>query len=126
MAQGGAAADLSIGPTWVGRALDGSGDWRVRARAPYLLGLLMLFDSWDSIVIAYALPVMIGEWSLSALSAGTLVSVGYGGQFLGAMMFGCVAERFGRLPVLRWLVAIMTTTALGSCCEEGGAALRRP
>jgi len=111
MAGGVAAADVNVSPNWVGRALDGEGDWKVRSRAPYLIGLLMLFDSWDSIVIAYALPLIIKEWSLSALSAGTLVSAGYGGQFLGAIMFGSVAERYGRLPVLRWLVAIMSVLA---------------
>lgn len=111
---GAGAAEVNTGPNWVGRALDGAGDWKIRSLAPYLLGLLMLFDSWDSIVIAYALPVIIGEWKLSALAAGTLVSVGYGGQFLGALMFGFVAERFGRLPVLRWLVAIMSVLA-GAC-----------
>jgi putative MFS transporter len=111
---GGVAADVETGPNWVGRALDGGGEWKVRSVAPYLLGLLMLFDSWDSIVIAYALPVIIAEWKLSALAAGALVSAGYGGQFLGAIFFGTVAERYGRLPVLRWLVAIMSVLA-GAC-----------
>lgn len=113
MAAGG-AADVETGPNWVGRALDAPGEWRTRTIAPHLLGLLMLFDSWDSIVIAFALPVLISEWSLSGLAAGTLVSAGYGGQFVGAILFGSFAERFGRLPVLRWLVAIMSVLA-GLC-----------
>ncbi len=113
MAEGGAAA-IGSGATWVGRALDGTGDWKIRTRAPFLLGLLMLFDSWDSIVIAYALPSIMAEWTLSPLAAGTLISAGYGGQLIGAMLFGTVAERWGRLPVLRWLVAIMSVLA-GVC-----------
>ena len=113
MAQGG-AAEIGTGATWVGRALDGSGAWTIRTRAPFLLGLLMLFDSWDSIVIAYALPRIIAEWTLSPLAAGSLISAGYGGQLIGAMVFGTVAERYGRLPVLRWLVAIMSVLA-GVC-----------
>ncbi|MBT2187833.1 MFS transporter [Sphingobium nicotianae] len=110
----GRAADIGTGPSWVGQALDGTGDWKVRTRAPFLLGLLMLFDSWDSIVIAYALPVIIADWTLSPLAAGSLISAGYGGQLVGAIFFGSVAERYGRLPILRWLVAIMSVLA-GFC-----------
>ncbi len=112
MAQGGAVADGNAGPSWVALALNGSGDWRLRDKAPYLLGLLMLFDSWDSVVIAYTLPSIIAEWGLSALQAGWLISAGYGGQFLGAIFFGTVAERRGRLPVLRPLVVAMSLLAI--------------
>jgi putative MFS transporter len=72
----------------------------------------MLFDSWDSVVIAYTLPVLIGEWKLSALQSGWLISAGYLGQFLGAIVFGSLAERFGRLPILKLLVAVMSFLAI--------------
>jgi MFS transporter, putative metabolite:H+ symporter len=71
-----------------------------------------LFDSWDSVVIAFTLPVLVGEWKLSALQAGWLISAGYGGQFLGALIFGSLAERFGRLPILKWLVLVMSLLAV--------------
>src|SRR5690606_27692126 len=98
--------------SWVGETLDGSGSWALRARAPWLIGLLMLFDSWDSIVIAFTLPVISAEWSLSPLQSGWLISAGYGGQFLGAITFGSMAERYGRLPVLRLLVVVMSVLAV--------------
>ena len=81
-------------------------------KAPWLLGVLMLFDSWDSVVIAYTLPVLLGQWGLSALQAGWLASAGYAGQFLGAIIFGSLAERHGRLPVLKALVLVMCLLAL--------------
>jgi MFS transporter, putative metabolite:H+ symporter len=98
--------------SWVGDTLDGAGAWSLRSRAPWLLGLLMLFDSWDSVVIAYVLPVLNGEWHLSALQTGWMVSAGYAGQFVGAIVFGSLAERCGRLPVLRWLVLLMSLLAV--------------
>ena len=98
--------------SWVGETLDGTGSWALRARAPWLIGLLMLFDSWDSIVIAFTLPVISAEWSLSPLQSGWLISAGYGGQFLGAITFGSMAERYGRLPVLRLLVLVMSVLAV--------------
>lgn len=105
--------------SWVGDTLDGTGSWSLRSKAPYILGFIMLFDSWDSIVIAFTLPVLIGEWGLSAQESGWLISAGYGAQFLGALTFGMVAERYGRLPVLRMLVLIMSLLALA--CSMAGS-----
>lgn len=97
---------------WVGDVLDQPGNWRIRNRIPYLLGFMMLFDSWDSVVIAYTLPSIIAEWQLSAIASGSLISAGYGGQFVGALLFGAVAERYGRLPVLRPLIVVMSLLAI--------------
>jgi putative MFS transporter len=105
-------ADAPATSSWVGETLDGGGSWSLRAKAPWLIGLLMLFDSWDSVVIAYTLPVLIGEWKLLPVQSGLLISAGYGAQFLGAIVFGSLAERYGRLPVLRVLVLVMSVLAV--------------
>jgi putative MFS transporter len=104
--------DAFVRSSWVGEVLDGNGAWLLRTKAPWLLGLLMLFDSWDSVVIAYTLPVLIQQWELSALQSGWLISAGYGGQFLGAIIFGSLAERYGRLPILKLLVLVMSLLAI--------------
>lgn len=96
---------------WVGSALNGAGPWSLRSRVPYLLGFPMLFDSWDSVVIAYTLPSIAAQWHLSPVTSGWLISAGYGGQFLGAIIFGAVAQRRGRVPVVRWLVIVMALLA---------------
>jgi MFS transporter, putative metabolite:H+ symporter len=114
-----AIAGASSSASWVGETLDGSGSWTLRAKAPWLIGLLMLFDSWDSVVIAYTLPVLIGEWKLSPLQSGWLISAGYGAQFLGAIVFGSLAERYGRLPILKSLVFVMSV--LGVACAIAGS-----
>lgn len=118
---------MSAGPTtasnssegdWVEEALNVPGRWGMRGIIPYLLGFMMLFDSWDSTVIAYTLPSISAEWSLSTLEAGWLVSVGFGGQFIGALVFGALAERFGRIPMLRVLIFIMSVLAIGCALSE--------
>lgn len=97
---------------WVGAALDGGGAWSLRGRIPVLLGLMMLFDSWDAIVMAFTLPAISTEWQLAPDAAGLLVSAGYAGQFIGAILFGIWAERAGRLPVLRLLIIVMSVLAV--------------
>jgi len=112
------AAPDGAGLGWISRILNGDGAWRLRGRLPYLLGFAMLFDSWDSIVIAYTLPSIIAEWKLSALDAGWLISAGYGGQFVGAIGFGALAERWGRIPAIRLMVLLMGVLAL-ACAVAG-------
>ncbi len=112
-------ADTPSRPSWVGETLDGSGSWSLRSKAPWIIGLLMLFDSWDSTVIAYVLPVLRQQWALDGVQSGAILSSGYAGQFFGALIFGWVAERYGRLPILRWLVLIMSL--LGIACANAGS-----
>ena len=114
-----AAAALPSGPSWVGETLDGPGAWALRARAPWLLGLLMLFDSWDSVVIAFTLTVIRDEWGLSPVEASVIVSAGYAGQLVGAIAFGSLAERYGRLPIIKLLVLVMSL--LGIACAMAGS-----
>ncbi len=74
----------------------------------------MLFDSWDSIAIAYAMPTMSTEWGLNPLTMGYIISAGYGGQFVGAASLGAIAERVGRLPV--FIVAAIVMCILALAC----------
>lgn len=104
--------------SWVGDTLDGPGAWSNRAKAPWLLGLLMLFDSWDSVVIAFTLTVIRAEWGLTPVQASLLVSAGYAGQLVGAIGFGSLAERYGRLPIIKLLVLAMSALAI-ACAMAG-------
>lgn len=103
----------------VGETLDTLRTFRISLWAPILLGLIMLFDSWDSIAIAYVMPSMSKEWGLSPTTMGALISSGYVGQFLGAILLGSLAERLGRMPVFLVAVAVMGTFALGGAFAPG-------
>jgi putative MFS transporter len=50
--------------------------------------------------IAFALPVLIGPWAIKPQYIGLLISAGFLGQMLGAIGFGRVAERIGRLHTI--------------------------
>lgn len=113
-----ANGELSSGSSWVGSVLDGPGNWGLRSRVPWLLGLIILFDSWDAVIVAYTLPSISAEWGLDALQKGWLISAGYGGQFLGAMAFGALAERFGRMRVFWPTMMAMSLLAIACAMAQ--------
>jgi MFS transporter, putative metabolite:H+ symporter len=50
-----------------------------------------------------------------------LVSSGYVGQTIGALLFSAAAERFGRLRVLRWLLVLLALGSVASAYAPGYA-----
>ena len=74
-------------------------------------GIATLFDGYDSLSIAYVLPVLVPLWHISQAETGLLISVGSFGQLLGALFFGWLADRIGRaraLPLSIGLFAVMS------------------
>ena len=84
--------------------------WHIRMRL--VAGAATLFDSVDTLSIAYALPVLTAVWRLSPQMAGLVVAAGYVGQLLGGVFFGWLAERIGRVATIRYTVAIYALFSL--------------
>jgi len=84
--------------------------WHVQARL--IVGAATLFDGVDTLVIAYALPVLTAAWHLSSQKAGILISAGYVGQLVGGVCFGWLADRIGRVSTIRFTIAIYATLSL--------------
>lgn len=103
----------------VGDSLDDIRSARLRIVPPILLGVIMMFDSWDSIAIAYTLPVITSKWKLSPVEMGSLISSGYAGQFVGAILLGALAERYGRIRVFIASITVMSALAV-ACALSGG------
>lgn len=62
-------------------------------------GLGWLFDSMDTGLIAFILPVLAKEWGLAPGQMGLIGSIGLIGMALGAVISGTVADRIGRKMV---------------------------
>jgi putative MFS transporter len=96
----------------VGERLDHLKSFKVGYWTPLLLGAMMMGDSWDIAVVGYSMPALRHEWHLTALQVGAILSCGFAGQLLGALSFGSLAERFGRLRVLVCAVVMMSILSL--------------
>ena len=65
----------------------------------FIAGIGWVFDSMDTGLIAFVLPLLIKEWGLTGAQAGMLGSIGLIGMALGAVAAGTVADRLGRKSI---------------------------
>jgi len=95
--------------------------WHLRPRI--VMGSATFFDAFDALSLAFVLPVLVREWSITPAEIGWLISIGYLGQFAGALIFGACAERFGRVPSAAGATALMSIMSLGCALTGSFAAL---
>jgi MFS transporter, putative metabolite:H+ symporter len=87
---------------------------RELAVARIVIGSATFFDAYTVLAIAYAMPVLAREWNLTPGQIGLIISSGYLGQVFGALFFGWLAERIGRLNVL--LITVVIFTSMDMAC----------
>ena len=90
--------------------------WHRRARI--IMGSATFFDAFDALSLAFVLPVLVRLWGITPVEIGWLISVGYLGQFAGALIFGSMAERYGRIPSAAGATALMSVMSL-ACALAG-------
>ncbi|EPF75660.1 MFS transporter, AAHS family, benzoate transporter [Acinetobacter rudis CIP 110305] len=70
--------------------------------------LIIIFDGYDLVIYGVALPLLMQEWSLSAVQAGLLASTALFGMMFGAMCFGTLSDKIGRKKTIMICVAIFS------------------
>jgi MFS transporter, putative metabolite:H+ symporter len=84
--------------------------WHIKARI--IIGVATFFDAFDALAIAFVLPVLVPAWHLKGPQIGLLISAGYLGQLGGALFFGFIAERYGRIRAMVWSISIFAVMSL--------------
>ena len=67
-------------------------------------GSAWAFDGMEVILISFTLPVLIGTWGLTGLSAGLLGAASLMGMIIGNWGWGWYADRHGRKAAFQWTV----------------------
>ncbi|MCR5439242.1 MAG: MFS transporter [Selenomonas sp.] len=80
----------------------------------FITGLGWLFDSMDTGLIAFVLPVLAKEWSLTPTQVGWIGSIGLIGMALGAVLAGTLADRIGRKKVFT-ITVLLYSLSTGMC-----------
>ena len=88
-----------------------------------LIGLGWLFDAMDTGMVSFVLVTLASEWQLDAQQSGWIVSVGFIGMALGAVLSGWAADRFGNTAkrCSSFRLAISTSAPINSCTDEANA-----
>lgn len=84
--------------------------WHLKLRL--IMGVALFFDAFDALAIAYVLPVLIPMWKLAPGQIGLLISAGFAGMLLGAIFFGWLAERIGRIGGAIWTIGIFSVFSI--------------
>ncbi|GAB1800318.1 MFS transporter [Priestia megaterium] len=90
--------------------------WHIKPRV--IMGSATFFDAFDALSLAFVLPVLIGIWNLTPGQIGILIGSGYLGQAIGAIFFGWLAERFGRVYSAKWTIFLMSVMSI-ACAFAG-------
>src|ERR1700747_1434290 len=80
--------------------------WQVKAR------IIVGVATFDALAIASVLPVIVPLWKLTPPEVGLMISAGFLGQLLGALLFGWIAERYGRMTAMVWSIALFAVMSL--------------
>ena len=84
--------------------------WQIKARI--VVGVATFFDAFDALAIASVLPVIVPLWKLTPPQIGLMISAGFFGQLVGALLFGWIAERYGRMTAMIWSIALFAVMSL--------------
>ncbi|UOO77648.1 MFS transporter [Neisseria sp. Dent CA1/247] len=79
-----------------------------------LIGLGWLFDAMDTGMVSFVLATLGKEWNLAPAQLGWIVSIGFVGMALGAVLSGRMADRIGRKGVFI-ATMVVYSIATGLC-----------
>jgi MFS transporter, putative metabolite:H+ symporter len=77
-----------------------------------IMGAATFFDAFGVFTIGYVLPVLAGLFKLSSQQVGYLISSGFAGMAAGAIFFGWLAERIGKVRAITYAIGLFAVTSL--------------
>ncbi|WP_286944959.1 MFS transporter [Acetobacterium sp. UBA5834] len=72
----------------------------------FMLGLAMVFDGYDNMIVSYTMPQIATEWGLSAVAKGSLSSWSLIGLIFGSAVAGIISDKIGRRKALMFAITV--------------------
>jgi MFS transporter, AAHS family, 4-hydroxybenzoate transporter len=72
----------------------------------FFLGMAMVFDGYDYMIVSYTMPQIAKEWALSKIQTGSLSSWSLFGLIIGGACAGIISDKIGRRKTLYGSIAI--------------------
>jgi PHS family inorganic phosphate transporter-like MFS transporter len=91
-----------------------SSQQKLRKRALLVSGMGFFTDAYDLFVIGIVSTLLKSQWHLDTRQLAVLNAVMLGAAFLGALVFGRIADKIGRTRVYWMSAALMVVAAVGS------------
>ena len=103
----------------VSQLLDEAPTSRFHRRAVVISGMGFFTDAYDLFVISTVATLVASQWHLTTNQKSTVSSAAILGAFIGAFVFGRVADVFGRKRIYTLVAAIMIVGAISSALSPG-------
>ena len=71
----------------------------------FFLGMAMVFDGYDYMVVSYTMPQIAKEWALNKVQMGSLSSWSLFGLIIGGATSGIISDMIGRRKTLVYSIA---------------------
>ncbi|MTI84246.1 MAG: aromatic acid/H+ symport family MFS transporter [Firmicutes bacterium] len=84
----------------ISEVIDNLGISKFTFKIYFLIGLVLLFDGFDYMIVAYTMPQISGEWGLTLVQTGSLASWSLLGLMIGGLFAGIISDRIGRKNIL--------------------------
>ena len=90
----------------VSEVIDSFGVNKFTWKVFFFLGLAMVFDGYDYMIVSYTMPQIKEEWALTAVQTGSLSSWSLFGLIIGGAIAGIISDKIGRKKTLTFAIAI--------------------
>ena len=80
-------------------------------------------DVYDFMIYSFLIPVLLRTWNMSTTVAGSIVTWTLVASLIGAIAAGMLADRYGRVRVLRWTIVVFAVSCFACGLSNSPAQL---